>query len=52
MNIWKIRALEFSNPLARLSLRTLVGSMRKWDYQAAQKPDYFIANSPNTQKRQ
>jgi glycosyltransferase involved in cell wall biosynthesis len=36
------------NPLARLSLRTLVGQMRKWDYQAAQKPDYFIANSKHT----
>jgi glycosyltransferase involved in cell wall biosynthesis len=36
------------DPLARLSLRTLVGSMRKWDYQAAQKPDYFIANSKHT----
>jgi glycosyltransferase involved in cell wall biosynthesis len=36
------------NPLARLSLRTLVGRMRKWDYQAAQQPDYFIANSTHT----
>jgi glycosyltransferase involved in cell wall biosynthesis len=36
------------NPLARLSLRTLVGQMRKWDYQAAQKPDFFIANSKHT----
>jgi glycosyltransferase involved in cell wall biosynthesis len=36
------------DPLARLSLRALVGSMRKWDYQAAQKPDFFIANSKHT----
>jgi glycosyltransferase involved in cell wall biosynthesis len=36
------------NPLARLSLFTLVGRMRKWDYQAAQQPDYFIANSSHT----
>jgi glycosyltransferase involved in cell wall biosynthesis len=36
------------NPLARLSLRTLVGRMRKWDYQAAQQPNYFIANSKHT----
>lgn len=25
--------------------------MRKWDYRAAQRPDIFIANSLNTQKR-
>lgn len=36
------------NPLARLSLRTLVGKMRKWDYEAAQRPNYFIANSNHT----
>jgi glycosyltransferase involved in cell wall biosynthesis len=36
------------NPLARLSLHALVGRMRKWDYQAAQQPDYFIANSTHT----
>jgi glycosyltransferase involved in cell wall biosynthesis len=36
------------DPLARLSLRTLVGRMRKWDYLAAQQPDYFIANSKHT----
>jgi glycosyltransferase involved in cell wall biosynthesis len=36
------------NPLARLSLHTLVGRMRKWDYQAAQQPDFFIANSKHT----
>lgn len=33
------------NPLARLGLRLLVGPMRKWDYKAAQRPDYLIANS-------
>jgi glycosyltransferase involved in cell wall biosynthesis len=36
------------DPIARLSLRTLVGKMRRWDYQAAQQPDYFIANSKHT----
>jgi glycosyltransferase involved in cell wall biosynthesis len=36
------------NPLARLSLHALVGRMRKWDYQVAQRPDYFIANSKHT----
>jgi glycosyltransferase involved in cell wall biosynthesis len=34
--------------LARLGLRILVGPMRKWDYKAAQKPDYIIANSNYT----
>jgi glycosyltransferase involved in cell wall biosynthesis len=33
------------NPLARLGLRLLVGPLRKWDYEAAQRPDYMIANS-------
>lgn len=36
------------NPLARLGLRLLVGPLRKWDYQAAQRPDYMIANSTHT----
>jgi glycosyltransferase involved in cell wall biosynthesis len=33
------------DPLARLGLRLLVGPMRRWDYKAAQRPDYMIANS-------
>jgi len=33
------------NWLARISLKTLVGPLRKLDYQAAQKPNYLIANS-------
>ncbi len=36
------------NPLARLGLKVLVGPMRRWDYKAAQRPDYFIANSTHT----
>ena len=31
--------------LARFGLKLLVGPMRKWDYKAAQRPDYLIANS-------
>lgn len=31
--------------LARFGLRTLAGPLRKWDYKAAQRPDYIIANS-------
>lgn len=36
------------NWLARLGLRLFVGPMRKWDYTAAQRPDYLIANSSFT----
>lgn len=38
------------NPLARLGLKLLVGPLRKRDYKAAQKPQYFIANSSYIQK--
>ena len=34
--------------LARIGLRLLVGNMRKWDKNAAQRPDYMIANSEFT----
>lgn len=33
------------NPLARLGLRLLLGPMQRWDRKAAQRPDYFLANS-------
>jgi glycosyltransferase involved in cell wall biosynthesis len=33
------------NPLARIGLKLLVNPLRKRDYKAAQKPDYFVANS-------
>ncbi len=36
------------DPLARLGLKLLAGPMRRWDYKAAQHPDYFIANSNYT----
>jgi glycosyltransferase involved in cell wall biosynthesis len=39
------------NPLACLGLRVLVGPLRRWDYKAAQKPDYFIANSNYTKSQ-
>lgn len=35
--------------LARIGLKILVRPLRKWDYAAAQKPDYLIANSLHTQ---
>lgn len=38
------------DPLARLGLKLLVGPMRRWDYKAAQKPDYMIGNSSHIQK--
>ncbi len=37
------------DPLARLGLKLLVGPLRWWDYRAAQRPDYIIANSTHTQ---
>jgi glycosyltransferase involved in cell wall biosynthesis len=35
--------------LARWGLKLLVGPLRKWDYKAAQRPDYIIANSTHIQ---
>lgn len=35
--------------LARIGLRLLVAPLRKWDYTAAQRPDYIIANSTHIQ---
>jgi glycosyltransferase involved in cell wall biosynthesis len=37
------------DPLTRLGLKLLVGPLRKWDYKAAQRADYFIANSAHIQ---
>lgn len=37
--------------LARFGLRLLVRPMRRWDYKAAQRPDYFIANSNYTKEQ-
>ena len=31
--------------LARLGLRLLVGPLRRWDWRAAQRPDFYVANS-------
>jgi len=36
------------DPLARLGLKLLVGPLRKWDFKAAQRPDFIIANSTHT----
>src|SRR5690606_38391195 len=38
------------NPLARLGLKLLIGPLRSWDKKAAQRPDYFIANSTHIQR--
>jgi glycosyltransferase involved in cell wall biosynthesis len=37
------------NPVARFGLKVLVGPLRRWDYKAAQRPNYFIANSTYVQ---
>lgn len=36
--------------LARFGLKLLVSPLRGWDYKAAQRPDYIIANSTHIQK--
>jgi glycosyltransferase involved in cell wall biosynthesis len=36
--------------LARIGLRLLAAPLRRWDYKAAQRPDYIIANSTHIQK--
>lgn len=38
------------DPLARIGLKLLVGPLRRWDYKAAQRVDYFIANSSHIQR--
>ncbi|MGC1177230.1 MAG: glycosyltransferase [Candidatus Saccharimonadales bacterium] len=37
------------NWLARFGLKLLVDPLKRWDYHAAQRPDYLIANSSHTQ---
>ena len=41
----------FLNPVARFVLDRLIGLLRKLDYEAAQRVDFFIANSENTRAR-
>ncbi len=38
------------DPIARLGLKMLVGPMRRWDYKAAQRPDYMVGISTHIQK--
>lgn len=38
------------NPFARLGLKLLINPLRRWDYKAAQRADYFIANSTHIQE--
>ena len=39
------------NFLARLGLAALITPLKQWDYNAAQRPEYIIANSTNIQKQ-
>lgn len=41
----------FLNPLWKWLMPKIVHKLRQWDFCAAQRPDYFIANSKNTAKR-
>lgn len=38
------------NWLARLGLKILVGPLKRWDFKAAQRPDYILTNSTHTQE--
>lgn len=38
------------DPLARFGLKLMVDPLRRWDYKAAQRPDYMIANSSHIKK--
>lgn len=42
--------LGWLNPLGRLGLWLLVKPMRRWDFKAAQRADYLIANSEYTRE--
>ena len=48
-----LNMMEFGilNPLWKWLMPKLIKSLRRWDYAAAQRPDYFIANSQNTAQR-
>ncbi len=39
------------NAIARVIMKTAFTSLRKWDFIASQRPDYYIAISKNVQKR-
>ena len=39
------------DPVARIGLKALVGPMRRWDYKAAKRPDYIVANSNYTKSQ-
>lgn len=38
------------NWIARLGLKLLIGPLKRWDFKAAQRPDYILTNSSHTQK--
>lgn len=48
-----INMMEFGilNPIWKYFMPKIVHKLRQWDFCAAQRPDYFIANSKNTQNR-
>jgi hypothetical protein len=45
--------MEFGllNPIAKNLMPKIVHKLRSWDFVAAQRSDYFIANSKNTSNR-
>ncbi|MDD2486916.1 MAG: glycosyltransferase [Candidatus Gracilibacteria bacterium] len=47
------KRLEFGilNPVAIFMMNLIIHNLRLWDFAAAQRVDYFIANSDNTKRR-
>lgn len=41
----------FLNPIAKILMPSFIHKLRLWDYMAAQRVDYFIANSQNVKNR-
>lgn len=48
-----LKMMEFGilNPIAKYMMPKLIQRLRRWDFAAAQRPDFFIANSKNTKAR-
>lgn len=48
-----LNMMEFGilSPLGKWMMPKIIWKLRAWDFVAAQRPDYFIANSKNTQNR-
>jgi len=48
---WEPQAYFRGTPLLRKALSPLLGRLRVWDYAAAQRVDYFVANSGSVKRK-